>query len=77
MGIPHQLITQFPQIFSRRISQTRPRHLYLKTLNRAQYDPTKELYVPLSAFFAIDDGVFCLKYAKTSVSDFNAFLKTL
>lgn len=77
MGIPHELIVKSPKIFRRRLPLIKGRHQYLKTLDRVQYDPTKPLYVPLSAFYEIDDSLFCLKYAKTSVNDFNAFLKSL
>lgn len=77
MGISHELIVKSPRIFRRRLQLIQGRHQYLKTLDRAQYDPTKPLFVPLSAFYEIDDALFCLKYAKTSVKDFNAFLKSL
>lgn len=77
MGLSHEQIAKFPKIFLRRLRLIRPRHFYLKTLNRAQYDPTLPLYVPLSAFYEIDDAEFCLQYAKTSVNDYNLFLKSI
>lgn len=77
MAISHELIAKTAGIFSVRLPRIEYRHKYLKFLGRAQYDPTKPLYVPLSAFFEVDDATFCLKYAKTSVHDLNAFLKTL
>lgn len=77
MKISHEQIIKFPLILQRRANLIKGRHLYLKLLHRDQYDPTRPLYVPLSAFYAIDDAEFCLTYAKTSVNDFNQFLKTL
>lgn len=77
MRIPHEIIAKYPAILNRRVSLVRQRHKYLETLNRHQYDPCKPLFVPLSAFYVIDDAEFCSKYAKTSVNDFNAFLKTI
>lgn len=77
MGIPHDLIVKFPSILNCRKRPIIERNLYLKFLNRAQYDPKIPLYVPLSAFYSIDDSRFCFKYAKTSVNDYNVFLKTL
>lgn len=77
MKISHEQIIKFPLILKRRVSLIRGRHLYLEFLNRNQYDPTKPLYVPLNAFYGIDDSEFCQNYAKTSVNDFNQFLKTI
>jgi hypothetical protein len=77
MKIPHQLIAKHPLVFTRRPQLIKPRHLYLKTLARDQYDPKLPLYVPLFAFYGIPDEQFCDKYARTTVSDFNLFCKTL
>ena len=77
MKISHELIAKVPHILNRRVSIVESRHLYLKALGRDQYDPSKPLYVPLSAFCFPEDPEFCLKYAKTNVNDFNLFLKTL
>ncbi|KAH7641594.1 mterf domain-containing protein 1 [Dermatophagoides farinae] len=77
MQISHEQVLNFPLILLRRVRLIRVRHLYLQSLNRDQYDPNKPLYVPLSAFFQIDDSQFCIEYAKTCVDDFNRFLKTI
>lgn len=77
MQIPQERICLFPKILLRRVKLVKPRHLYLKMLNRDQYDPVRPLYVPLSAFYELDDGQFCLQYAHTSANDYNEFLKTL
>ena len=77
MKIPHELIARYPMILDRRLHLIDWRHSYLKKLGRDQYDPKKPLYVPLSAFFKLEDNEFCEKYAKTSVHEFNLFLKTV
>jgi len=77
MGIPHELIHKFPLIFTRRLVLLKPRHFYLKKLGRDQYDPKLPHYVPLFAFYGIEDNEFCDKYARTTVNDFNLFCKTL
>ncbi|OTF76889.1 mTERF domain-containing protein 1, mitochondrial-like protein [Euroglyphus maynei] len=77
MKISHEQVLNFPLILLRRVRLIRERHLYLKSLNRDQYDPNKPLYVPLNAFYQLDDSQFCIEYAKTCIDDFNRFLKTI
>ncbi|GBN38046.1 Transcription termination factor 3, mitochondrial [Araneus ventricosus] len=77
MGIPHETIIKFPEIFTRRAFITKQRHLYLVHLNRAQYDPTQPLYVSLRDLVLLSDSEFCEKCAQTSVDLYNEFLKTL
>ena len=77
MKIPHELIAKQPNIFESKILSIKFRHEYLKRLGRDQYDPKKPLYVPLSAFNDLEDNEFCEKYAKTSVRDFNLFMKSI
>lgn len=77
MGLAQEVIAKTPKIFSVRLPRIEYRHRYLVALGRAQYDPTRPLYVPLTAFYELDDAEFCLRHAKTSVHDLNAFLKTM
>lgn len=77
MEIPHNLILQFPGCLLKRRFAVKQRHLYLKALNRAQYDPKKEGYVSLKAIVSGSDADFCAETAKTSLKQFNDFLKTL
>lgn len=65
------------QVFNTRIFKIKERHLFLVYLGKAQYDPTKPNYVSLDKFVSIPDEVFCKEIAKTSVNDFEKFLKTL
>ncbi|KGL73192.1 hypothetical protein N309_14694 [Tinamus guttatus] len=77
MGIPHNLLTQFPQVFNSRLLRIKERHLFLKFLGRAQYDPAQPSYISLHQLVSLPDEVFCTEIAKASMQDFEKFLKTL
>ncbi|KAG8133807.1 putative mTERF domain containing 1 protein [Naja naja] len=77
MGIPHQLMVHFPQIFNAKLLRIKERHLFLKFLGRAQYDPEQPSYISLEKMIALPDDVFCAEVAKAEVTDFEKFLKTL
>ncbi|XP_072426267.1 transcription termination factor 3, mitochondrial isoform X5 [Chiloscyllium punctatum] len=77
MGIPHHLITKFPQVFNAKFLRIKDRHLFLEHLGRAQYDPTQPNYVSLDKLVATPDEVFCVEIAKGTLLDFEAFQKTL
>ncbi|XP_005072717.1 transcription termination factor 3, mitochondrial isoform X1 [Mesocricetus auratus] len=77
MNIPHHIIVKFPQVFNTRVFKIKERHLFLAYLGKAQYDPAKPNYVSLDKFVSVPDEVFCKEIAKTSVNDFEKFLKTL
>lgn len=76
MGITHEQILQFPDILRTRKLIIQQRHMFLSQLGRVQYDPEKPRYISLKELVACADGEFCLKIAKTSVNEFNDFLKT-
>lgn len=76
MGILHERIIEFPGILLIRGHKLKERHEYLVFLNRAQYDPKKPNFISLEDIAATTDKVFCEKCAKTSVEQFNEFLKT-
>ncbi|XP_070550347.1 transcription termination factor 3, mitochondrial-like [Ptychodera flava] len=77
VGITHTQFVQFPQVFRSSLPRIKERHQYLVKLERAQYDPTKPGYISLEALFKQPDEVFCKDVAKTSILEFNNFLKTL
>ncbi|XP_072324188.1 transcription termination factor 3, mitochondrial isoform X1 [Scyliorhinus torazame] len=77
MGIPHHLITKFPQVFNGKFLRIKDRHLFLEHLGRAQYDPTQPNYISLDKLVATPDDVFCVEIAKGTLLDFEAFQKTL
>lgn len=77
MGISHQDIVAWPSVLRTRMHITRQRHLFLKHIGRAQFDPTKENFVSLQGLVTGRDSEFCDKIAKVPVKQFNDFLKTL
>ena len=76
MGIPHQRIADFPDVLLTRAFKLKERHEYLVFLNRAQYDPKKPNFISLQDIATTNDQDFCQRCAKTSVAQFNDFLKT-
>ncbi|KAL5013603.1 hypothetical protein ScPMuIL_007873 [Solemya velum] len=77
MSICHADLVHWPNIFRCRFHLLKQRHQYLDSLQRAQYDPTKEHFVSLKALVSKTDSEWCEKVARTSVSQYNSFLKTL
>ncbi|XP_058030411.1 transcription termination factor 3, mitochondrial isoform X2 [Ahaetulla prasina] len=64
-------------IFNGKLLRIKERHLFLKFLGRAQYDPEQPNYISLEKLIAMPDDVFCAEVAKAEVTDFEKFLKTL
>ncbi|NWQ62920.1 MTEF3 factor, partial [Neopipo cinnamomea] len=77
MGIPHHMLTRFPQVFNSKLLRIRERHMFLEFLGRAQYDPAQPSYICLDQLVSLPDEVFCKEIAKASIQDFENFLKTL
>ncbi|XP_044280372.1 transcription termination factor 3, mitochondrial isoform X2 [Varanus komodoensis] len=77
MGIPHQLMVHFPQVFNSKLLRIKERHMFLKFLGRAQYDPEKPNYISLEKLVSLPNEVFCTEVAKAKVKDFQTFLKTM
>ncbi|CAH0726664.1 unnamed protein product, partial [Brenthis ino] len=75
--VPHLTILHYPNVLLCRNFRVKQRHLFLKSLGRAQYDCNKENYIPIKALVEDTDLEFCKTYAKCNVDDFNIFLKTL
>ncbi|XP_014479407.1 PREDICTED: transcription termination factor 3, mitochondrial [Dinoponera quadriceps] len=76
MMLPLDFIVQSPHILLCRKARLQQRHMFLVELKKAQYDPTKPLYVSLRALVEGTDVDFCRNIAMTSVDMYNAFLKT-
>ncbi|KAF5908661.1 transcription termination factor 3, mitochondrial isoform X1 [Clarias magur] len=77
MGVPHALITKFPQVLNAKFLRIRERHLFLEYLGRAHYDPTHPNYIPLERLVALPDETFCTKVALSSLNDFERFQKMM
>ncbi|XP_053099459.1 transcription termination factor 3, mitochondrial isoform X2 [Hemicordylus capensis] len=77
MGIPHSIIVHFPQVFNSKQLRIKERHMFLKFLGRAQYDPKQPSYISLEKLVSLPDDIFCTEVAKATVQDFHKFQKTL
>ncbi|XP_028673077.1 transcription termination factor 3, mitochondrial [Erpetoichthys calabaricus] len=77
MGVPHHMICKFPQVLNCKLLRIKERHLFLKYLGRAQYDPNLPNYVSLDRLASLTDEVFCREIALATVKDFEIFQKTL
>ena len=77
MGIPHEIIAEFPAGLNARPFKLKERHKYLKYLGLAQYDPTKRGYINIQQFATTSDEEFASQIAKTSLECYDSFLKTL
>lgn len=77
MEIPLEMIVEFPEVLTCRDFRIKQRYLFLKSLNKLQFDPKKPLYISLLDIISGSDAHFSAVVAKSSVQTFNAFLKTL
>jgi hypothetical protein len=76
VGLTNQDMVKFPQLFRATQYRLKTRAAYLKVLGRNQFDPNKPGYVPPGALGCGDDTEFVERYAKTSILDFNLFIKS-
>ncbi|GAB1868826.1 mTERF domain-containing protein 1, mitochondrial [Camponotus japonicus] len=76
MQLQHNLLVKMPHILLCRKARLQQRHSFLVEMKRAQYDPSKPMYVSPKALISGTDAEFCINIAKTSVDVYNAFLKT-
>lgn len=77
MKIDHETILRFPALLTCREFRLRQRHGFLCHLNRAQYDPKLPNYVSPSQLIEKSEVHFAGQVAKSNVTEFNAFCKTL
>lgn len=77
MGIAHDRIVQQPDVLYCRKHRLQERHEYLRQLSKAQYDPRQPLYVSFKQLTAGSDQDFALNVARTSLSAYEEYLRTL
>lgn len=77
MKISHDQIVKSSGILQHREHRIKQRHEFLKLIGKAQYDPTKDLYVPLIQLVEGNDAEFAMNVAKTSYKQFDTFLRQL
>lgn len=77
MNISNEKIVQEPECLLTREFRLKQRHQFLSYLGKAQYDPTKDLYISLKSLVVGTDLEFVLNVAKTSIDVYDSFLRTL
>jgi hypothetical protein len=77
MELTNAQILEFPNLLTTRLWRLKQRHEFLKFLGRANYEPSKDLFVSPKTMIEGSDKEFVLKVANSSLSDYNVFLKTL
>jgi len=75
VGFPHEILVKFPRSLTLKVALCRPRHEFLMSIGRAQYDPKLPNYVSPEALTDGEDLEFCQKVAKCSYRLYNQFLK--
>lgn len=76
MKLSHDMIIQFPEILLSREFRIRERHEFLKSLGRAQYNPTQDLYVSPKTLVEGNDKDFVKNVAKCDMQMYEMFLRT-
>lgn len=77
LKLPTDQIANFPELFKAKTRRIKERSGYLKKLQRDQYDPKCPGYVPPLALALGDDVEFVERYVRSSIDDYNLYLKTL
>ncbi|KAL2745076.1 hypothetical protein V1477_006493 [Vespula maculifrons] len=77
MKLSHQFILSQAYVLLCRKRRLEQRHTFLVQLGRAQYDPTKPLYVSLISLIGGTDNDFCQNVAKTSNDTYELYLKSI
>lgn len=75
MQIQHDQIVKFSGILLYRQHRVKDRHEFLKLIGKAQYDPTKDLYVSLQQLMEGSDTEFAMHVCKTTHTQFENFLR--
>ena len=77
MNLTRQRLIDYPPILKQSFQQLRTRCLYLKYLQRLQFDPTKPNFVSLKDLCLKTNDLFCQCVTKTSIQHYLNFMKTL
>jgi len=76
-GIPHELLSKFPEALSRNSFRIKHRHQFLLKLKRAQYDPALPNYVSPAMLAELTPAEFCQQVAQCDTELYFKFLRTL
>ena len=74
IGLSHETIIQHPYILLTNRLLLKSRHLFLKKLERNQYDPKKPNFISPNVLCEENDAEFCELGARVPVELYNKFL---
>ncbi|XP_021948918.2 transcription termination factor 3, mitochondrial [Folsomia candida] len=74
---PHNAFVLCPELLLVRESRLKHRIGFLEHIGKAQFDPEKPNYVSFGMIYEGDDSTFAIKVAKSSVLEFNEYMKCL
>ena len=77
MSITHKQMVESPNVLKRGKHFLSSRHKFLVKHGRAQYNPELPNYVSMKALVDSDDEEFSVEVAKSSLEEFDRFLRTL
>lgn len=77
MNLTNRDLIEYPEIFQTRLFLLKQRHGFLKSLGKAQYDRTLDLYVSPREMVICSDANFAVDVAKSTPRKFDEFLRTL
>ncbi|KAL1516601.1 hypothetical protein ABEB36_000495 [Hypothenemus hampei] len=77
IGLSHQQILECPQILTCRENRLKERHQFLVKMKRDQFNPKEPNFVNVITMVSGTDSEFSTEVAKSSVEEYNLFLKTL
>lgn len=77
MKLSHDQLIKFSEILQCREFRIKQRNEFLELLGKAQYDPTKDLYISLKQLVEGSDAEFAINVAKMPYDKFETFLRQL
>jgi len=77
IGITLEAMAVYPLSLRCQIQSVRPRHEFLKKLQKAQYNPDLPNYISLRKLLHPDDKYFAEEVCRVVVDSYERFLKTL
>ena len=77
LKLNNEQILSHPPILQVPLYLIKTRYSFLKSLNRVQFDPTLPNFISVKNMIQTEDKEFIHKYAKSSLQEFQKFLKTI
>ena len=74
IGLSHETILKYPYILTKNRLLLKSRHLFLKKIDRDQYDPKKPNFISPNVLCEENDADFCELGPRVPVELYNKFL---